>query len=240
LILPVGALVSWSVSAPTRTRMQRLLMLISMTCACALQRAYVVQPRGGLPSMSVDPSFWQAKQARARYQMEKETSLLDELMEREQILMEQLFTAQQGGVVAAATAADPNLQLELEQALTALAASEQQREIDVQKTGAYWLEKVKDLRGKLGAEAAPAAVDPSLQLELEQALTALAASEQQREVDVQKTAAYWLSEVATLRGRLGAAEAGVEAASSATEAAAAVAWQEGVEAAAAEAARSEQ
>ena len=219
--------------------MQRLLMLISMTCACALQRAYVVQPRGGLPSMSVDPSFWQAKQARARYQMEKETSLLDELMEREQILMEQLFTAQQGGVVAAATAADPNLQLELEQALTALAASEQQREIDVQKTGAYWLEKVKDLRGKLGAEAAPAAVDPSLQLELEQALTALAASEQQREVDVQKTAAYWLSEVATLRGRLGAAEAGVEAASSATEAAAAVAWQEGVEAAAAEAARSE-
>ena len=220
--------------------MQRLLMLISMTCACALQRAYVVQPRGGLPSMSVDPSFWQAKQARARYQMEKETSLLDELMERGQILMEQLFTAQQGGVVAAATAADPNLQLELEQALTALAASEQQREIDVQKTGAYWLEKVKDLRGKLGAEAAPAAVDPSLQLELEQALTALAASEQQREVDVQKTAAYWLSEVATLRGRLGAAEAGVEAASSATEAAAAVAWQEGVEAAAAEAARSEQ
>ena len=127
--------------------MQRLLMLISMTCACALQRAYVIQPRGGLPSMSVDPSFWQAKQARARYQMEKESSLLNELMEREQILMDQLFAAQQGGVVAVSTAADPSLQLELEQALAALTASEQQREVDVQKTGAYWLEEVKNLRG---------------------------------------------------------------------------------------------
>ena len=164
--------------------MQRLLMLISMTCACALQRAYVIQPRGGLPSMSVDPSFWQAKQARARYQMEKESSLLNELMEREQILMDQLFAAQQGGEVAVSTTADPSLQLELEQALAALTASEQQREVDVQKTGAYWLEEVNTLRGKLGAEvapaaaeAAPSAADPSLQLELEQALTALAASE---------------------------------------------------------------
>ena len=344
--------------------MQRLLMLVSVTCVCALQHAYVVQPRGGVPSMSVDPSFWQAKQARARYQMEKESSLLDELMEREQILMDQLLSAQQGGAVAvlpaadpslqleldqalaaltaseeqreidvqktgaywleevktlrakmgaeaapaaaeaAPTATDPNLQLELDQALTALAASEQQREIDVQKTAAYWLEEVKNLRGNMGAEAvptaavptandsslqleldqalaaltaseeqreidvqktaaywleevktlrgklsaeavpaaadaAPTAADPSSQLELEQALTALAASEQQREIDVQKTGAYWLSEVATLRGKLGTAEAAVEAASSATEQAAAVAWQEGVEAAAAEAARSE-
>ena len=191
--------------------MQRLLMLVSVTCVCALQHAYVVQPRGGIPSMSVDPSFWQAKQARARYQMEKESSLLDELMEREQILMDQLLSAQQGGAVAVLPAADPSLQLELDQALAALTASEEQREIDVQKTGAYWLEEVKTLRAKMGAEAAPAAAeaaptatDPNLQLELDQALTALAASEQQREIDVQKTAAYWLEEVKNLRGNMGA------------------------------------
>ena len=73
--------------------------------------------------------------------------------------MDQLLAAQQGGMVAVSPAADPSLQLQLEQALAALTASEEQREIDVQKTGAYWLEEVKSLRGKMGAEAAPAAAD---------------------------------------------------------------------------------
>jgi len=105
------------------------LMLLSAACAFTLQRrAYVMQPRSGLPSMSVDPSFWQAKQARARYTMEKKSSLLDELMEREQILIDQLLMAQQG-VEAVPVAADPSLQLELDKALAALEASEQRREI---------------------------------------------------------------------------------------------------------------
>ena len=198
--------------------------------------------------MSVDPSFWQAKQSQARYEIEKKSALLDELMEREQVLIDQLFAAKpvSGLAEAAPAAADPNLQLELDEARAALAASEQQREIDVQKTAAYWLEEIKSLRGKLGAEAAPAAAeaapaaaDPNLQLELDEARAALAASEQQREIDVQKTAAYWLAEIKSLRGKLGAAEATAAAAASATEAAAAVAWQQGVEAAAAEAARAE-
>ena len=138
--------------------------------------------------MSVDPSFWQAKQSQARYEIEKKSALLDELMEREQVLIDQLFAAKPVSVLA---------------------------------------------------EAAPAAADPNLQLELDEARAALAASEQQREIDVQKTAAYWLEEIKSLRGKLGAAEATAAAAASATEAAAAVAWQQGVEAAAAEAARVE-
>ena len=31
--------------------------------------------------MSVDPSFWQAKQSQARYEIEKKSALLDELMD---------------------------------------------------------------------------------------------------------------------------------------------------------------
>ena len=138
--------------------------------------------------MSVDPSFWQAKQSQARYEIEKKSALLDELMEREQVLIDQLLAAKPVSVLA---------------------------------------------------EAAPAAADPNLQLELDEARAALAAAEQQREIDVQKTAAYWLQEIKSLREKLGAAEATAAAAASATEAAAAVAWQQGVEAAAAEAARAE-
>ena len=191
--------------------------------------------------MSVDPSFWQSKQAQARYQIEKKSAMLDELMEREQVLIDQLFAAKPGSVLAEAApaAAEPNLQLELDEARAALAAADQQREIDVQKTAAYWLEEIRSLRGKLGAEAAPAAAEPNLQLELDEARAALAAADQQREIDVQKTAAYWLEEIRSLRRKLGAAEASAAAAASATEAAAAVAWQQGVEAAAAEAARAE-
>ena len=66
--------------------------------------------------MSIDPSgFWQAKKARARHQMEKEILRLDELMEREQMLVDQLFAPQQGCAVAVSTAADPDLQLDQEQ-----------------------------------------------------------------------------------------------------------------------------
>ena len=154
--------------------MQRLFVLISMASACALQRAYVVPPRGGHPSMSVDPSFWQAKQERARHQMEKESLRLDELMEREQILVDQLFAAQQGGAVAVSSAADPNLQLELEHVHAALAASEQQREVDVQKTAAYWLEEVRNLRTKLSRVEAEAEAEATAQGEVEVRLGALA------------------------------------------------------------------
>ena len=85
--------------------------------------------------------------------MEKEILRLDELMEREQMLVDQLFVPQQGCAVAVSTAADPDLQLELEQARAALAASEEQREVDVAwkrqreaTTAAYWLKEVESLR----------------------------------------------------------------------------------------------
>ena len=121
--------------------------------------------------MSIDPSgFWQAKKARARHQMEKEILRLDELMEREQMLVDQLFVPQQGCAVAVSTAADPDLQLDLEQARAALAASEEQREVDVAwkrqreaTTAAYWLEEVESLRTKLSsAEAAAAAAEAAV------------------------------------------------------------------------------
>ena len=164
--------------------MPRLLLLVSMTCACALQRSYVVQPRGGLPSMSIDPcGFWQAKKARARHQMEKEILRLNEMMEREQMLVDQLFAPQQGCAVAVSTAADPDLQLELEQARAALAASEEQREVDVAwkrqreaTTAAYWLEEVESLRTKLSsAEAAAAAAEAAVAAAWQQGVEAAAA-----------------------------------------------------------------
>ena len=91
------------------------LILISVTCACvapahparqqALQRAHVARPRvGGLPSMSVDPSFWQAKQSQARYEIEKKSALLDELMEREQVLIDQLFAHRGSSEIATVVA----------------------------------------------------------------------------------------------------------------------------------------
>ena len=55
--------------------------------------------------MSIDPcGFWQAKKARARHQVEKEILRLNEMMEREQMLMDQLFAPQQGCAVAVSTA----------------------------------------------------------------------------------------------------------------------------------------
>ena len=135
--------------------------------------------------MSIDPcGFWQAKKARARHQMEKEVLRLDELMEREQMLVDQLFATQQGGAVAVSTTADPNRQLELEQARAALAASEQQREVDVAwkrkreaTTAAYWLEEVSSLRTKLSsAEAAAAEAEAEAEAEAAEAAAAAAAA----------------------------------------------------------------
>ena len=133
--------------------------------------------------MSIDPSgFWQAKKARARHQMEKEILRLDELMEREQMLVDQLFAPQQGCAVAVSTAADPDLQLELEQARAALAASEEQREVDVAwkrqreaTTAAYWLEEVESLRTKLSSAEAAAAAEAAVAAAWHQGVEAAAA-----------------------------------------------------------------
>jgi len=211
---------------------------VSPQCASrrspSVQPCMSVEPERRLVLQAQSDGFWTARTAAAQHKGATSLSLLDELQQRETIFLAQLAEqrqrtreleaalAQQSDALLASTAAavpsvpstlaTGNLEAALDEAQQALAVVTRQREVDVQKVGAFWLDKLQAARSETAAEApAPAAAvqdEPSTAERLraqyeEQAATAALQAERQ----LQATSAFWVERAAALEERAAASEA---------------------------------
>lgn len=188
------------------------------------------EPERRLALRAQSDGFWNARTATAKHKGATSLSLLDELKQRESVFLAQLAEqrqrtreleaalAQQGDAPTSGAAAPlspsahatADLEAALEEAQQSLAAVTLQREIDVQKVGAFWLDKLqaKVTAAKVPAAAAVVQDEPKTVERLraeyeEQADVAALRAEQQ----LQATSAFWVERTAALQRRAAASEA---------------------------------
>ena len=85
-----------------------------------------------------------------------------------------------------------------------------QREVDVQKVAAYWLDVVASLKAKLAETTSPAGATGAIEAAEARALEAekaTAAAELKAEVQLQSTAAFWIARERAMREKCAALEA---------------------------------
>ena len=161
--------------------------------------------------MDITDAFWAARGREARIAFDIAERELEEYAQRERLLLTQMRALQDEMSLLSASGASPSKALaapsedvveirrQLDEAVCTrdelsakLAAAEVTREVDVQKTAAFWLNKLSQTRD---AGAVSDAVDPAvgLQTELEAVRSALTAEEAAHERDVQKVGAYWIA-----------------------------------------------
>ena len=209
-----------------------------LSLATALVPALRTQPRCSvLMSSSLDASraqvagFWEARSAAAKHQGARTTNLLQELQLRENLMLEQLAEQRQrtrdleaqlqgGGAPIAST--PPSASTEqgelaeaLEEARRALEEAALQRELDLQKTSAFWLDKLTAARAvavapasaEVAVPAAAPASDSSVHDEIAQLRwqhkQELEAAALRAERQLQTAAAFWVERAA----RAGASDA---------------------------------
>lgn len=128
-----------------------------------LRSTYVVCQEGAemnvLQQMSA--SFWEAKRAQLRAESEARLRELDEFVAREQALTSAALGASAGVPSEPSSAELSQVKLELaqqkakvEQLEAALAQQALNAELELQKSTAYWIAKVAEVRGQLPAAAA--------------------------------------------------------------------------------------
>jgi len=166
------------------------------------------------PHMSFDDGYWQKRSERESERTASFQRDLDEFLERERIyighvqalqaeitelrMLRAEATAPAAPAVLLPMAAAPGEAMlsELEKERDALGeqleATKLAREVDVQRTGAFWLER-------LARQSATVAAAAGLQEELEASRRALSAAQMAREVDIQKVAAFWVAKLASER-----------------------------------------
>lgn len=180
--------------------------------------------------------FWDARTATTRLKGAASVSMLDELQQRETIFLaelaeqrrrmrelEQKLLSVAAPTLAAAAAPSPSAPatVDLEEALNeaqlALEEVTVQRELDVQRVGAFWLDKLQAARAEtaaVGASAEAPAAAAAVQDETAEQLRAqyeeqAAAAALQAERQLQATSAFWAERAAALQGRAAVSDARV-------------------------------
>ena len=199
--------------------------------------ALALAPPRGLPRMC-DPDvegygYYEAKRAALQAESQRRLAQLQEMEARDALMLRRLLSTRDAGEAAGAVEAeaagesssgtidalraaladaDAQRQLDAE----ALAGARMEREVDVQKTSAHWLNQLHAARSEVAAlrtqlhqaelnlqrtaafwiERLDAARAQAAEAEGLAAAAAAAAeaSDLQREIDVQKTAAFWIEE----------------------------------------------
>lgn len=181
-------------------------------------------------SMASD-AFWEARIRQLQGERARRELELAELQQREQIFLERTAVAPLPASSDTSEAAPPDAAAVDVAALVAEHEAEMERariarEVDVQRTSAFWLQRLEQQRQEARAQAevatAPAPVEAvssgevaagapeQVAEEVAAAEAATAAALLQREVDVQKTAAFWLARLEEERAATAAAVAAAQ------------------------------